>query len=148
MAPKDNSLVCTTLEPGQAPSASLSRAGLEPGFEGLLQHEAPAVDLVGPTSLPSGGAPVLISGSGFTPATAVYFGAAPARSVIVLSGNYLVASAPPGTGGVTVSVTTAGGASAPTKGSTVTYSSSKRPSPRICRNMRVAVRVAPARRCR
>ncbi len=127
VVPVGTSLVCNTLEPNQAPDLYLSRAGLEPGFEGLLDHETPSVSLVGPTSLPLGGEPVLISGSGFTPGAMVYFGSTPASAVKVLSGNYLVATAPPGHGAEAVIVTTPAGTSTQNPGSTVTYSSS--PSP-------------------
>ena len=55
----------------------------------------------------AGGA-VLIGGSGFTPSTTVTFGGAPATSVSVLSGNYLIAAAPAESSGTAaVAVTTA-----------------------------------------
>jgi hypothetical protein len=128
VVPVDNTLVCNTLAPGQAPDLYLSRAGLEPGFDALLDQAPPSVSLVGPTAIPLGGEPVLISGSGFTPGTVVHFGTTPASAVNVLSGNYLIATAPPATAGtVLVSVTTPSGTSAPGTGTTVTYASNPAP---------------------
>jgi hypothetical protein len=127
IVPVGNTLVCNTLAPGQAPDLYLARAGLEPGFAALLQHEPPSVSLVGPTSIHLGGEPVLISGSGFTPDTVVHFGRATATAVNVLSSNYLVATAPPGAGPVAVSVTTPAGTSAPGPGTTLTYASNPAP---------------------
>jgi hypothetical protein len=114
-------LVCNTLPPNQIPSTLLAAAGLERAYRSLLDDEAPAVDQVGPTSLRLAGGPVLVSGSGFGAGTQVDFGAAPAASVTVLSGNYLLATAPAGAGTVTVTVTTAAGTSAPVSGDTVSY---------------------------
>jgi hypothetical protein len=127
VVPTDDTLVCNTLSPNQAPSIYLGRAGLEPGFRSLLEQGPPTVELVGPSSLPDSGGAVLISGSGFTPSTTVGFGAAAAASVTVLSANYLVAVAPPGLGRTKVTVGTASGTSAPNGGSVVTYASSPLP---------------------
>jgi hypothetical protein len=123
VAVSDTTPVCTILRPGQAPALTLAQAGLEPGFDPLLDHGPPTVTLVGPTSLATAGGQVLVSGSGFTPGTAVHFGADAARQVSVLSGNYLLATAPPGQGTVPVTVTTQAGTSTPTSTSTVSYSS-------------------------
>ncbi len=123
-----NSLLCNTLPPGEVPASVLSTAGLEPADQTLLDDETPTVDQVGPTSLPRGGGPVLISGSGFGPGMQVDFGATAATSVTVLSGNYLLATAPAGTGTVTVRVTTAAGTSVATaSGDTVNYAASPAP---------------------
>ncbi len=122
-----STLVCNTLPPGAVPSTLLAAAGLEPSYRTLLDHEAPAVDQVGPTSLPLRGGVVLVSGSGFDPSTHVHFGTAPATSVTVLSGNYLMATAPAGSGSMPVTVTTAAGTSAATSGATVGYSSTPQP---------------------
>jgi hypothetical protein len=71
---------------------------------------------------------VLISGSGFTPDTVVHFGPTPASAVNVLSGNYLIATAPPnGAGTANVSVTTPSGTSAPGPGTSVSYTSNPAP---------------------
>jgi hypothetical protein len=120
-------LVCNTLPPGQVPSTLLAAAGLEPAYRTLLDHEAPAVDQVGPTSLPLGGGPVLVSGSGFDGGTQVDFGTAPATSVTVLSGNYLSATAPAGSGSAAVTVTTAAGTSAAVSADTVSYARTPTP---------------------
>lgn len=58
---------------------------------------------------PTGGTTVLLSGSGFTGATAVKFGSQPASSFTVLSDNVVAAVSPPGTGSVAVTVTSASG---------------------------------------
>ncbi len=119
-------LVCNTLPPGQVPSTLLAAAGLEPAYRTLLDEEAPTVEVVGPASLPLGGGAVLVSGSGFDPGTQVDFGAARATSVTVLSGNYLVATAPAGSGTVPVTVTTGAGTSA-AGGAKVSYARSPQP---------------------
>ncbi|MER5970587.1 IPT/TIG domain-containing protein [Streptomyces sp. NPDC002055] len=64
-----------------------------------------------PTGPASGGNLVTIVGSGFTGATAVKFGANPATSFTVVSDNVITAVAPPGSGTVQVTVTTANGTS-------------------------------------
>ncbi|OPF75582.1 hypothetical protein VT50_0224465 [Streptomyces antioxidans] len=60
---------------------------------------------------PSGGNTVTLTGSGFTSATAVRFGATPATSFTVVSDTQITAVAPPGTGTVQVTVTGPGGTS-------------------------------------
>lgn len=123
-----NSLLCNTLPPGEVPVSVLSSAGIDPSERSLLDDELPTVDQVGPTSLPLGGGQVLVSGSGFVPGMSVDFGTAPATSVTVLSGNYLVATAPAGKGTATVGVTTGAGTSAPAaSGDTVSYAASPAP---------------------
>jgi hypothetical protein len=124
---KSTKLICNTLPPGVVPSTLLAAAGLEPAYRPLLDSEAPAVDQVGPTSLPLGGGQVLVSGSGFVAGTQVDFGSTPATSVTVLSGNYLVATAPPGHGTVAVTVTTGAGSSAAVSGDTVSYAQTPKP---------------------
>ena len=72
----------------------------------------PAVDAVAPGSGPlAGGIPVTVSGSNFTGATAVRFGAIPALAVTVDSATQITATSPPGTGTVAVTVTTPSGTS-------------------------------------
>jgi hypothetical protein len=58
-----------------------------------------------------GGTAVTISGAGFTGATAVNLGSAPARSFTVSSDDSITAVAPPGIGAVEVTVTTPAGTS-------------------------------------
>jgi hypothetical protein len=114
--------ICTDLSPGQVPAALLAQAGIQPADRSLLAGEAPSVSEVGPTELPTSGGPVLISGSGFGPGTSVDFGASPAAALTVLSGNYLMATAPPGTGTVAIAVTTPAGVSQTTSVGHVSYS--------------------------
>jgi hypothetical protein len=73
----------------------------------------PTVVSINPNSGPvTGGAVVTLTGTGFTGATAVNFGATPATFYGVFSDSLIVAVAPPGTGTVPVTVTTAAGTSA------------------------------------
>jgi hypothetical protein len=73
---------------------------------------APVLATVSPPSGPSaGGNTVTLTGSAFTGATAVRFGATAAASVTVLSDTKLTAVAPPGTGTAAVTVVTAAGVS-------------------------------------
>ncbi|MBF6356046.1 IPT/TIG domain-containing protein [Nocardia higoensis] len=73
---------------------------------------APVVAGLDPVSGPeTGGTPVTITGTGFTGATAVSFGATPATSFIVVSDTQITAVAPAGTGIAQVTVTTVGGTS-------------------------------------
>jgi hypothetical protein len=123
VVPIDTTLVCNILRPNQAPLRTLASAGLEPGFEALLGHEAPTVTLIGPSTVPLDGGQVLVSGSGFTPSTVVHVGPAVASAVQVLSGNYLLVTVPPGSGGQPLSVSTAAGSSTPSASTVVTYSS-------------------------
>ncbi|MGP3947146.1 IPT/TIG domain-containing protein [Streptomyces sp. 7N604] len=72
----------------------------------------PVLTALSPTSGPVGGGnPVSLTGSGFTGATSVTFGAVPAAGFTVHSDSSITAIAPPGTGTVQVSVTTPHGTS-------------------------------------
>ncbi|MFI1963269.1 beta strand repeat-containing protein [Streptomyces pathocidini] len=73
---------------------------------------APVVTSVSPNSGGSGGGTIVtITGSGFTGATQVRFGATMAPSFTVISDTQITATTPPGTGTVQVTVTTTGGTS-------------------------------------
>ncbi|MGY1942887.1 beta strand repeat-containing protein, partial [Nocardia asiatica] len=90
---------------------------------------APALASVAPAAGPeTGGDTVTLTGTGFTAATEVTFGADAAVSFVVVSDSRITAVVPAGTGSVNVTVTTAGGVSngvlytyvpAPTLASTV-----------------------------
>lgn len=72
----------------------------------------PAVTAVAPGVGPTGGGTaVVITGTGFDAGPQVYFGAASATSVAVLTATRIVAIAPPGSGTVDVTVRTANGTS-------------------------------------
>lgn len=72
----------------------------------------PAVSSLAPASGPeAGGTVVVITGTGFTGATEVAFGATPAAAFTVDSDTQITATAPAGTGAVDVRVTTDGGSS-------------------------------------
>ncbi|WP_230329970.1 IPT/TIG domain-containing protein [Nocardia aurantiaca] len=89
-------------------SAAGSSTGLPFTYVGV-----PTVISVSPNSGPvTGGTVVTVTGTGFTGATAVNFGAAPATLYFVLSDTQILAIAPAGTGTVQVTVTTAAGTSA------------------------------------
>ncbi len=81
----------------------------------------PAVTLVSPNSGPtSGGTAVTVFGTGLAGVTAVTFGSTPATYAVV-SSTQLVATAPPGTGTVDVTVTTPTGTSPVTPADQFTY---------------------------
>jgi hypothetical protein len=83
----------------------------------------PAVTSVSPTSGPvAGGSTVVISGSGFSGASAVAFGTTAATAFTVNSATQITATAPAeGAGTVDVIVTTAGGPSSPVAGDHYTF---------------------------
>ena len=84
--------------------------------------QTPSVTSLSPTSGPAaGGTIVTITGTNFTGATAVSFGATPATSFTVNSATQITAVAPAGTGAVDVTVTTIGGTSAITSADQFTY---------------------------
>ena len=75
---------------------------------------APVLTAVSPVQgRASGGATVILTGTGLTGATAVSFGSNPATSFTVNSATQITAVAPAGTGGVPVTVTTVGGTTGP-----------------------------------
>jgi hypothetical protein len=84
---------------------------------------SPTLTGISPSSGPtSGGTPVTITGTAFSGATAVHFGAAPATAVVVDSATHVTAVAPPaGAGTAEVTVTTSGGTSALTVADRFTY---------------------------
>jgi hypothetical protein len=84
--------------------------------------DGPAVTGLSPANGPTaGGTNVTIAGTGLANPTAVRFGATPALSFTAGSATSLTAVAPPGTGQVNVTVTTAGGTSAAGAGSSFAY---------------------------
>ncbi|MBM3116683.1 putative Ig domain-containing protein [Jeongeupia naejangsanensis] len=83
---------------------------------------APAVSGVSPNSGPTaGGTSVTITGTNFTGATAVKFGATNAGSVVVNSATSITATSPAGSGTVDVTVTTPGGTSTTSAADQFTY---------------------------
>ncbi|MBW7571357.1 beta strand repeat-containing protein [Caproiciproducens faecalis] len=76
-------------------------------------NTAPTVTAISPTSGPvAGGTSVTITGTGFTDASAVKFGAANATAFTVNSDTQITATSPAGSGTADVTVTAAGGTSA------------------------------------
>ncbi|MGI8801347.1 MAG: IPT/TIG domain-containing protein [Solirubrobacteraceae bacterium] len=91
---------------------TLSATDITPGPPSPNPMGAPTVTGLSPSSGPeAGGTPVTITGTGFTGATAVGFGSAPATAFTVDSPTQITATAPPGSGTVDVTVTTPGGKS-------------------------------------
>ncbi|MDV9201153.1 IPT/TIG domain-containing protein (plasmid) [Streptomyces sp. NBC_01362] len=87
---------------------------------------APVVAAIAPQAGdPAGGSDIIAVGSGFTGATAVSFGDAPAAGFTVASDTIIAATTPPGAGSVPVTVTTDSGTSNPV---TYTYSTSLPPA--------------------
>jgi hypothetical protein len=86
-------------------------SGVAPTVTGLLPNGGPS----------AGNTTVKIMGTGFTGATSVKFGAADARSFLILNSTTIRAVSPAGTGTVYVTVTTPGGTSAQTAASQYTY---------------------------
>jgi hypothetical protein len=83
---------------------------------------APIVTSLSPDTVSAGGgATVVISGSGFSQASAVYFGPNESSQFSVLSPTTITATAPANAGSVGVSVTTPLGASEDTQDSQLTY---------------------------
>jgi mannan endo-1,4-beta-mannosidase len=83
---------------------------------------APIVASLSPDAVSAGGgATVTITGSGFSAASAVYFGPNESSQFSVLSPTTITATAPADAGSVGVSVTTPRGSSADTQGSQLTY---------------------------
>jgi hypothetical protein len=82
-------------------------------LSGATGTAAPTVTSITPNSgLAAGGTSVSITGTGFTGATAVHFGANAATGVVVNSATSVTATSPAGTGTVDVTVTAPGGTSA------------------------------------
>jgi hypothetical protein len=82
----------------------------------------PGVTGISPTSGPAtGGTSVVITGTGFTSATAVYFDGSATSTFTVNSDTQITAISPAGTGTVDVTVTTAGGTSAASSADQFTY---------------------------
>ncbi|MGA5699741.1 beta strand repeat-containing protein [Peterkaempfera bronchialis] len=87
--------------------------GVSNGINFMYATPTPVISTVAPNQGPvTGGNSVTLTGSGFTGATAVHFGAANAAFTVV-SGTQVTAFAPAGTAGtVNVTITTPGGTSA------------------------------------
>lgn len=78
-----------------------------------INFPVPTVTSLSPSGGPnSGGTAVTITGTGFTGATGVNFGATPGTGVVVLTDTTIVATSPAGTSPVDVTVTTSAGTSA------------------------------------
>ena len=92
----------------------------------------PTVSAVSPSAgAAAGGTTVTISGTNFTGATAVAFGATPATNFTVNGATTLTATSPAGSGTVDVTVTTPGGRSAANAGDRYTYTAAPPPLPTV-----------------
>jgi hypothetical protein len=122
IVPSHNTNICQDPTPAQLPVKIVRHAGLSSAYWGLSQQYRPEIDMVGPSQLSTSGGQVVVSGTGFTPDSVVHFGEAVASKVQFLSSNYLLVTAPAGTGKTTVTVTTAGGKSGANEYAVLTYS--------------------------
>jgi hypothetical protein len=100
------------------------------GFTYFAATAAPTVTgvnpMVGPTS---GGTTVMITGTGFTDATAVMFGAQAATSFTIVSDTQITTTSPAGAAGIVdVTVTTPGGTSAASAADQFTYTAAAVPA--------------------
>ena len=95
----------------------------EPSDDGQFTYiPVPVVTEVDPDGgLAAGGTSVTITGTGFTGATAVRFGSAPASDISVDSETQITVASPAGSGTVNVTVTTPGGTSAASADAEFTY---------------------------
>ncbi|MGD0688036.1 MAG: IPT/TIG domain-containing protein, partial [Streptosporangiaceae bacterium] len=95
----------------------ITPGGTSKASAGNLYHydAPPVVTSLSPAHGPAGGGTrVTIHGSDFKPGASVLFGAVAGGHVSYVSARELTVTAPPGSGTVTVTVTTPGGTSAPT----------------------------------
>jgi IPT/TIG domain len=117
-----NSTKITTTSPGVAQAGTVdvtvttpvATSDVNPPGDQFSYDPVPAVTNVQPNAGPlAGGTSVAISGSGFTGATAVDFGnGQSAAQFTVNSDSSITATSPPGSGTVSITVTTTGGTSA------------------------------------
>ncbi|MFR9753373.1 IPT/TIG domain-containing protein [Nocardia sp. 004] len=107
----NDSLITATVPPGAGTvGVTVTTAGGTSNPVLYTYLPAPSVVVIGPIGGPmAGGTPVLISGSGFTGATSVAFGAAPAAFVVNSDSSISAVSPPNPPGPAVVSVTTPGG---------------------------------------
>ncbi|WP_330228880.1 IPT/TIG domain-containing protein [Nocardia sp. NBC_00508] len=104
----------SAVAPARTAAAAVTVATIGGTSNAVLYTFVPASSLVAvaPDSGPQvGGNTVILTGTGFTGATAVRFGVIPATSFTVVSDTELSAVAPAGSGTAAVTVTTPGGAS-------------------------------------
>ncbi len=94
-------------------------------------QSAPTITALSPTTGPTaGGTTVTITGTNFTGASAVHFGATPATTYTVHSATSIDATAPPGSGTVDITVTTPAGTSPTSPADHYTYTAQNTiPSP-------------------
>ena len=107
---------------GLGPAAKSDGAQLTGIVADFNVPAAPAVTSISPaTGDPAGGTTVTITGTGFTGATDVGFGAASAANMTVDSDTQITATSPSGSGTVDVTVTTPAGTSASSNADQFTY---------------------------
>ncbi len=106
--------VAVTTPGGTSPTVAADR------FMYTTAPPTPAVSGISPISGPSGTV-VTITGTGFTAATGVSFGATSASSFTIVSDTQITATAPAGTGTVDITVTSPGGTSPAVAADRFTY---------------------------
>ncbi|WP_245560436.1 IPT/TIG domain-containing protein, partial [Nocardia asiatica] len=99
--------------PGTVPVTVTTAAGTSNGVA-YTYLAVPSLSSVSPSQgSTAGGTTVTLTGSGLSGVTSVNFGATPAASFTVNSGNQITAVSPPGSGIVSITVTGPGGTSNP-----------------------------------
>jgi hypothetical protein len=99
-------------------------------YAALASSTSPTVSSVAPnTGTTAGGTPVIVTGTNFTGATAVKFGATAAVAFGVTDATHITATSPAGSGIVDVKVTTPSGTSANGAGDRFTYVAPPPPPP-------------------
>ena len=121
MAPDGSSLTFVTPAGVAGPTAvTVGAVGGSVSAGNYTYVAPPVISGLAPTSgLAAGGTSVVITGTGFTGATAVQFGGTAAASFVVNSDTQITAVSPAGSGAVTVGVTTPYGSG--TSAGTFTY---------------------------
>nr|WP_269330170.1 IPT/TIG domain-containing protein [Kineosporia babensis] len=114
-AVNNDSTITATTPPGAAGNAVVRVTTVGGSDIGVFRYASvPSVSTIAPTAGPeAGGTLVTITGSGFTGATSVSFGATVVTGVTVSSDTQITVFTPAGTGTVDVRVTAPGGVSAP-----------------------------------
>jgi mannan endo-1,4-beta-mannosidase len=120
-------IVMIIIRPGSAaeaaqPATSVSAEVSLAGSAVVPNPDAPNVTSLSPSSISAGGGTtVQITGTGFSSASAVYFGTNASSDFSVVSPNVITATAPTNAGSVNVAVVTPDGTSANNQASQITY---------------------------
>ena len=143
MSPPGTGVVDVTVTTAGGTSAALSADQFSyASVADDKKPQLPVVTGISPSQGPAaGGTPATITGANLTNATAVKFGTVAATSFTVSSATQIVATSPPGTGVVDVTVTTAGGTSATLPADQFSYAAGPPPPdwPKVTAGLKGAV---------